>query len=102
MLTHNGGYSLYKPLLTGEYDFNPPVYRIKNGPAFYGKPTVRGNILATCDRINGNITVVDISDLKSPKLIRRFKVKGNPDLPFIGDGYILIPAGNQGIIKFDL
>ena len=101
LLTRDGGYSFYKPLLSGEYNFDPPVYRIK-GETFRGKPTVRGNILATCDRINGDITVVDITDLKSPKLILKFTVNGNPDLPFIGDGFILIPAGNQGVIKFDL
>ena len=102
LLTRKGGYSVYKPLLTGEYDFQVPVYRIQDGPDFYGKPTVRGNILAACDRINGDISLVDITDLKAPKLIRQFKISGNPDLPFIGDGYILIPAGNQGIIKFEL
>ncbi|MDA3925140.1 MAG: hypothetical protein PF904_10625 [Kiritimatiellae bacterium] len=102
LLTRNGGYSFYKPLVSGEYEKDIPVYRIKDGSSFHGKPTVRGNILVTCDRINGDITVVDITDLKDPKLIRKFKVSGNPDLAFIGDGYILIPAGNQGIIKFDL
>ena len=101
LLTRKGGYSIYKPLHKGEYDFDPPVYRLQDGSVFKGKPTVRGNILATCDRINGDITVVDITDLKAPKLILKFKVNGNPDLPFIGDKHIIIPTGNQGIIKFD-
>jgi hypothetical protein len=35
-------------------------------------------------------------------LIRRFKISGNPDLPFIGDGFVLIPAGYQGLFRFGL
>ncbi|QDT28016.1 LVIVD repeat protein [Gimesia panareensis] len=102
LVTRDGGYSFYKPLSAGEYDSELPVYRIPAGPAFYGKPTVRGNILAACNRIDGEITLVDITDLKTPRLIRHFKITGNPDLAFIGDGYVLIPAGRQGLIKFDL
>ena len=102
LLTRDGGYSFYKPLLTGEYDSKIPVYQVSGGPAFQGKPTVRGNILAACNRIDGDVTVLDITDLKVPKLIRKFKVSGNADLPFIGAGYVMIPAGYQGLIKFDL
>tara|TARA_R110002096_G_scaffold318022_11_gene512442 strand:- start:5315 stop:7435 length:2121 start_codon:yes stop_codon:yes gene_type:complete len=102
LLTRKGGYSIYKPLRDGEYDFETPVYRIPNGPSFYGKPTVRGNTLVTCNRIDGDVTVLDISDLKTPKLVQKFKVQGTPDLAFIGDGHVLIPAGRQGLIKFDL
>ncbi|QDT85603.1 LVIVD repeat protein [Gimesia chilikensis] len=102
LVTRDGGYSFFKPLSQGEYAAEQPVYRIPNGPAFYGKPTVRGNILVTCDRINGVITVVDISDLKQPRLISQFQVTGNPDLAYIGDGYVLIPAGRQGLIRFAL
>ena len=102
LLTRDGGYSFYKPLREGEYDSEIPIYRIPDGPAFRGKPTVRENILVACDRIDGDVTVVDITDLKIPKLIRQFKISGNPDLAFIGDGYVLIPAGRQGLIKFNL
>lgn len=102
LLTRDGGYSFYKPLLTGEYDTKIPVYRVQEGPAFRGKPTVRGNILAACNRVDGDVTIFDITDLKSPKLIRKFRVSGNADLPFIADGYVLVPAGYQGLIKFDL
>ena len=102
LVTREGGYSFYKPLLAGEYGSEMPVYRIQDGPAFRGKPTVRGNILAACNRVDGDITVLDITDLTAPKLISEFKVSGNPDLPFIGDGYLMIPAGYQGLIKFEL
>jgi hypothetical protein len=102
LLTRNGGYSFYQPLREGEYSFELPVHRIAGGPAFHGKPTVRGNILVVCNRIDGDVTVVDITEPNAPKLVRRFKASGNPDLAFIGDGYVLIPAGRQGLIKFDL
>lgn len=102
LLTRKGGYSFYKPRLAGEYDSKLPVYRIQDGPAFRGKPAVRGNVLAACNRIDGNITVLDIADLTTPKLMYKFKVSGNADLPFIGDGFLLIPVGYQGLIKFDL
>ena len=102
LLTRKGGYSFYKPLTDGEYDFEAPIYRIPGGPNFHGKPSVKGNTLVACNRIDGDVTVVDISDLKSPKLIKKFKISGNPDLAFIGDGYVLIPAGRQGLIKFEL
>ena len=102
LLTRGGGYSFYKPLLQGEYTAEVPIYRVADGPAFQGKPTVRGNILAACNRIDGDVTILDITDLKTPKLIRQFKVSGNADVPFIGAGYVMIPAGYQGLIKFDL
>jgi hypothetical protein len=102
LVTRDGGYSFYKPLLKGEYDSEIPVYRIQGGPTFRGKPAVRDNILAACNRIDGDVTVLDITDLTVPKLLCKFNVSGNPDLPFIGDGYFMIPAGYQGLIRFEL
>lgn len=102
LVTRGGGYSIYKPLTKGEYNFESPIYRIQGGPNFYGKPTVRENILVVCNRIDGDITIVDISKPETPKLIRQFKIRGNPDLAFLGKGFILIPAGHQGLIKFEL
>ncbi|MCC9607157.1 hypothetical protein LOC68_14245 [Blastopirellula sp. JC732] len=102
LLTRGGGYSLYQPLKEGEYDFDLPIYRIQGGPNFYGKPTVRGDVLVACNRIDGDVTLVDIRDPQKPKLIRQFKLRGNPDLAYIGKDYVLIPAGRQGLIKFEL
>jgi hypothetical protein len=102
LLTRKGGYSVYRPKRTGEYDSEPPVHRLQDGSAFGGKPTVRGSVLAACDRVNGDVTLLDIAHLETPRLIRRFKISGNPDLPFIGDGFVLIPAGYQGLFKFGL
>ena len=102
LLTRKGGYSYYKPSQDGNYPAELPVLQIEGGPAFRGKPAVRGNILVACDRIEGDVTVVDIADLKAPKLIRTFKISGNPDVPFVGAGFVLVPAGYQGLIRFDL
>lgn len=103
LLTRAGGYSVYKPLREGGYeDFEAPVHRIPGGPLFYGKPTVRENLLVACDRINGEITIVDISNLESPRLVRSFTISGNPDLAFLGDGIVLIPADRQGLMRFEL
>ncbi|MDF1754474.1 MAG: hypothetical protein P1U89_16945 [Verrucomicrobiales bacterium] len=100
--TRNGGYSLYEPLRDGEYDSIMPVFRLPGGKKFHGKPTLRGNTLVTCDRIDGEITILDVTELKKPKLIRQFSITGNPDLAYIGKDFVLIPAGRQGLIKFDL
>ncbi len=102
LLTREGGYSVYKPARTGQYDPKLPVYRLQDGSSFRGKPTVRGTVLAACDRVNGDVTVLDLAHLEAPRLIRRFKVSGNPDLPFVGDGFVLIPAGYQGLFRFGL
>jgi len=101
LVTRKGGYSLYQPLEKGEYEGEKPVYRIDGGPEFHGKPTVRGNILVTCDRIDGEVSVIDISNPKKPELIRQFQISGNPDLAFIGKKHVLIPAGRQGLIRFE-
>ena len=101
LVTRDGGYSVYKPLLSGDYGSEMPVYRIQGGPDFRGKPAARGNILAACNRVDGDVTVLDIANLTAPKLKCKFRVSGNPDLPFIGTGYLLIPAGYQGLIKFE-
>ena len=102
LVTRDGGYSFYKPLLEGEYDSEFPVYRLPDGSTFRGKPAVRGHVLVACNRVDGDVTVLDIADLKAPKLIRKFEVSGNADVPFIGDGFVLVPAGYQGLLRFEL
>jgi len=102
LLTRKGGYSVYKPQRTGTSDSELPVYRLSDGSEFNGKPAVRGTVLVACDRVKGDITVLDIKDLRAPRLIRRFKLSGNPDLPFIGDDFVLIPAGYQGLFRIPL
>ena len=101
LVTRNGGYSVYKPLLEGDYDDDIPVHRLPGGAAFRGKPTAGDNLLVACNRVDGDVTIADISDLTAPKLIQQFKISGNPDVPFIGEDFVLIPAGYQGLIRFE-
>lgn len=98
LLTRGGGYSFYKPGYEGKYE-NLPIYKLKNGPQFFGKPTCRGNVLVACNRITGDVTLVDIAQLREPRLIGRFQVTGNVDCAFLGDDAVLIPAGYQGLFR---
>ncbi len=98
LLTRDGGYSFYKPGYEGEYE-KLPLYRIQGRPGFFGKPTCQGNVLAACNRIDGDVTLVDVSKLTEPKEIGRFKLSGNADCAFVGDDSILIPAGYQGLFR---
>jgi hypothetical protein len=98
LATREGGYSFFKPGYEGKYE-DLPVYTIQGGPKFYGKPTCRGNLLVTCNRISGEVTLVDICDLSKPKRICQFKVSGNADCAFVGETCVLIPAGYQGLFR---
>lgn len=98
LLTKDGGYSFYKPGYQGKYE-DLPVYKIKDGPTFFGKPTCRRNLLAVCNRINGQVTFVDISDLGKPKRICQINISGSTDCACIGEESVLIPAGYQGLFR---
>jgi hypothetical protein len=100
LATHRGGYVFYKPGTQGSADALP-VHRIKDGPQIWGKPTVKGRLLTACNRFTGDVFIADISDLTAPRLIRQFNISGSPDCAFIADDHILIPAGYQGLLKFD-
>ena len=100
LLTREGGYSLYKPGHEAPQE-GLPVYKIKGGPEFHGKPTCRGDLLAVCNRIRGDVTLVDISNRSVPRLIGQFRLSGNVDCASIGENSILIPAGYQGLFRLD-
>jgi len=98
LLTRSGGYSLYKPGYEGRYE-DLPVYKIQGGPAISGKPTCRENLLATCNRVTGSVSLVDVTNLTEPKLIGQFQLSGNPDCAFLGEHSLLLPAGYQGLFR---
>jgi hypothetical protein len=100
LLTRNGGYSLLRPGEGGTAD-NLPVQTAVDGSSFHGKPTCRGDLLVTSDRINGGVTLVDVADPFSPRPICRLQFSGNPDCAFIGEESILIPAGYQGLFRIE-
>lgn len=64
-----------------------------------GKPVVKNNILYVSDRMNGIVTVCDISDINSPKLILHEKFAGYPDIVCPVDDGAIIPLGYEGIAK---
>ena len=74
--------------------------RIKDGPKFRGKPTCGRNLLVACNRVDGDVTFVDIADPAQPKVICQFALSGSPDFAFIGGDSGLIPAGYQGLFSF--
>ena len=98
LLTRGGGYSFFQPGFDGKYE-DLPVYKLRGAQAFRGKPTSQGDLLVACDRVEGDVTVADISNLSEPKLICRFQLSGSADCAFIGEHDVLIPAGYQGLFK---
>lgn len=98
LLTRGGGYSLYKPGYEGRYE-DLPIHKIAGGPAISGKPTCRENLLVTCNRVTGSVSLVDIAKLTEPKLVGQFELSGNPDCAFLGVRSLLLPAGYQGLFR---
>lgn len=98
LLTRQGGYSFYKPGYEGKYE-DLPVYKLPGGPPFFGKPTCYKTTLIACNRIDGDVTLVDISKQTEPREIGRFKLTGNADCAFVGEASVLIPAGYQGLFR---
>lgn len=74
-------------------------YTTKSGVV--GKPTVYKDVLMLSERMEGDIYFIDIKDISNPKIINSIKIAGNPDLMTATDKYVLIPAGYQGLMKFD-
>ena len=65
------------------------------------KPVVKDNILYISDRINGYVTICDISDINSPKLLFREYFAGYPDIPCPVQDGVIVPLGHQGIAKIN-
>ncbi len=98
LVTRDGGYSFFKPGYEGKYE-DLPVYRIKDGTAVRGKPTCRGSLLILCNRVDGDVALVDAATLTEPKLIGQFNLSGNVDCAFVGEDSVLISAGYQGLFR---
>ena len=68
------------------------------GHALCGKPSIYGTRLYVCNRILGKVSVVDISNLDEPKLLRSFQLRGNPGIAVEHKDTLVIPAGYQGLL----
>ena len=94
-ITQSGGIAVFDPAHNRVADAE--VF----GSGLYGKPSVScdGKLLVACDRINGKVSVADISDITAPSIIDTFYVDGNPDIALIKDGSAYIPLGYQGLAR---
>ena len=72
------------------------------GSGFVGKPSADGDRLITCNRIYGDISIVDVSDINEPRLLRWLKVRGNPDIALINGENAYVPLGYQGLAKINI
>ncbi len=77
-----------------------PRYTVK-GCSISGKPSIYGNTMFVANRADGDVIVIDISDLKKPALISNFRIEGNPDIITMRDRKVVIPAGYQGLLMAD-
>jgi hypothetical protein len=98
IITHDQGYVL--PDIKAARDLSSlPHYGVKDFD-LTGKPSVYENILYVSNRLNGTVTVLDISNLKEPRLQRCFRVDGNPDIIIRYKNRVAIPAGYQGLLVY--
>lgn len=74
-----------------------PVHRIPE-KAFEGKPTVSGPHLYVADRVNGEVTIADLSEPESPVLLDSFQTRGNPGRIAVTKGGYLVPNGYGGLL----
>lgn len=98
LMTHDKGYVL--PDLRDGGDLALlPHYGIE-GFDLTGKPTVYGNTLFVSNRLNGLVTVLDISDITDPRLQTCFRLEDSPDLVAKHKNKVAISAGYQGLLVY--
>ncbi len=69
------------------------------GVNFEGKCIAKDNILVISSEYNGNIMIIDISDISNPVLIESVTINGNPDIAYIDGDSILIPCRYYGLLR---
>lgn len=110
LATNSGGYVLYDPNTISSSEMAAlttikPVngYGSATKVNIYGKATVSGNMMVSCDRIYSRIYITDITNIDAPVLLASFTGSvGNPDIAKVTDGTVYIPLGYMGLVKFDL
>ena len=64
-----------------------------------GKPTIHGNELYVTHRAGGEVWMLDISDLRKPKLMNQFETRQSlPHTPH--PDCLLIPGGYEGLLVY--
>ena len=97
LATTRGGY-----LILNRQDRRPlkdfVVQRIGKLRHHLGTPTIFGNMLYAANRVTGTITITDISNITTPKLIKQFTLPGNPGRVVLHHGKMVIPDGYHGLL----
>lgn len=70
-----------------------PGVRLRGKPVYFEKE----KLLIVSDRLDGNVCVIDASDLYAPRLLRHWVFSGHPELADCGGGMIVLPLGHEGI-----
>lgn len=68
------------------------------GLRLVGRPSVSGNLLALSSRHQQQVWVLDIADLRRPRLKRQYTLTGHPGACAFWNGQAVIPAGYQGLL----
>jgi hypothetical protein len=74
-----------------------PAYGVE-GLRLVGRPSVGGNLLALSSRHQREVCVLDIADIKHPRLKRQYSLFGHPGACAFWNNRAVIPAGYQGLL----
>ena len=96
LLVKRGKYSLLDPNERRNAS-NLPAYGV-DGLRLAGRPSAGGNLLALSSRHERWVRVLDITDIKNPRLKRQYSLSGNPGACAFWNGRVVIPAGYQGLL----
>jgi hypothetical protein len=75
-----------------------PQYGVP-GADLSGKPSIYGSTLYVSNRVLGKVSIVDISKIEKPRLLKSFDLEGNPGIVAEHNGVAVIPAGYQGLLS---
>ena len=96
LITKRGKYRILKVNEKRNAD-DLPSYGVK-GIHLRGVPSVNGNTLVTSSRHMQSVVILDISNIKNPKLKHEYKLTGHPGACKFWQGKVLIPAAYQGLL----
>jgi len=63
-----------------------------------GIPRSDGRYVALNNRSQKTVTLYDFADISKPRLLKQWRLAGNPDLCAFANGRLLVPAGHQGVL----
>ncbi len=66
-----------------------------------GKVVIGNNLMVVNNPTTGVVSIIDITNLDEPVLVNSIKFNSNPDICYIEDGKIYIPARHGGIIVLE-